>query len=360
MTTSQIKLFPLSAFTENVDGKSISLYTLKNNQGTTLQVTNFGARIVNLWTKDKFGNFRDIVLGYDHIDKYIYNKGERFLGSVIGRYGNRIAGGQFILDGITYQLPVNNGRNCLHGGNKGFDVVVWKVVSHNDQEVVFHYLSKDGEEGFPGNLEVTMRYFLKDDNSLEITYKATTDKATPVNLTHHSFFNLKGEGAGTINDHILEINADQFIPVDDNLIPTGEIRKVENTSMDFRQPTEIGKRLPDLYEQLQKGNGYDHTWVLKKTSESELSFAAKVVSPESGITMSVYTTEPGMQFYGGNFFDGKTGAKNGQGTYERRGSLALETQHFPDSPNQPKFPNSILRPGEIYQQTCVYQFGIDK
>lgn len=347
-------------FITSLYGSSTEFITLKNSHSSVLQVTNLGARIVSLWIKDSRENFRDIVLGYDTIDKYINNQGERYLGCVVGRYANRIANGMFTLDGTTYQLPINNGKNCLHGGIKGLDMVLWSIKEYSDDHVLFEYISKDGADGFPGALTIKLRYDLTDKNELKIQYKASTDKSTPVNLTHHSYFNLKGEGNGTINDHIMTIYADSFVPVNNDLIPLGELRSVSNTPLDFRKPTKIGLRIDDQYEQLVKGSGYDHTWVLRQPEKRELVCAASVWSPESGISMSVSTTEPGMQFYSGNFFDGKTTSKNGLGKYERRGAFALETQHFPDSPNQPNFPNTILHPKESYEQTCCYAFEIKK
>ena len=346
-----------SNFQVITDGKKTDLYLLKNKNGIEMAVTNFGARVVELWIPDKNGQFTDVVLGHDHINKYIDYKGERFLGATIGRYGNRIAKGLFNLDGIDYQLPINNPPNSLHGGFKGFDMVVWDAIQVNDQTLEFEYLSKEGEEGYPGNLKVNMTYQLTDKNEFIITHRATTDKTTIVNLTHHSFFNLKGEGNGSINDHLLMINADQFTPVDSVLIPTGELLSVENTPMDFRTPTLIGSRLNVNFEQLKFGGGYDHNWVLDRKTEKELELAATVYEPVSCRYMEVWTTEPGIQFYGGNFFDGKIKGKRGT-FYDYRGSLALETQHFPDSPNKAGFPSTILNPGNVYNHVCIYKFGI--
>jgi len=330
-------------------------YLLKNKSGISLCVTDFGCRIISLNVPDRNGVFADVVLGNNDEAGYEnYGSGERFLGATIGRFGNRIASGRFELDGKVYNVPVNNGKNSLHGGFKGFDMVRWTVEYVTENRIEFSYLSVDGEEGYPGNLMVKMSYELAQDNSLVIEYKAETDKATVVNLTHHSFFNLRGEGNGTVNDHILTIFADAFTPVDENLIPTGEIRAVEGTPFDFRSPRRIGERLGGKDAQLVIGGGYDHNWVLGRPGE--LKKAAELCEPESGRRMEVFTTEPGMQFYGGNYFNGTMVGKNGK-PYIKNCSLALETQHYPDSPNQPSFPSTVLRPGEEYSQTCIYKFS---
>ena len=344
-------------FQTEVSGKAVDLFYLKNKNGLEMAVTNFGARIVELWVPDRDGAFADIVLGHDHIDKYVNFQGERFLGATIGRYGNRIARGEFELDGETYSLVRNEGENTLHGGSKGFDMVVWDAKQVDAQTLEFTYVSEDGEEGFPGTLTVNMTYRLTDANALEIVHRATTDKNTVLNLTHHSFFNLHGEGNGSINDHVLTINASAYTPVDSVLIPTGELAPVEGTPMDFREPTAIGSRVDDDFDQLKLGNGYDHNWVLDRQTPSDLELAASVYEPQSGRLMEVFTTEPGIQFYGGNFFTGAEIGKSGK-PYGYRESLALETQHFPDSPNQPTFPSTELKPGEEYHHVCVYQFSV--
>lgn len=354
-----ISLYSAASFNTTVDGKNVSLYTLKNSDGLTLQVTNFGARVVALWTPDKNGKFTDIVLGYGDIDRYIKNRGERFLGATIGRYGNRIAKGEFKIDTATYYLAKNSDGQCLHGGLKSFDMVVWNVDKVTGNEIEFSYLSPDMEEGFPGNLSVKMIYSLTPDNEFKITYSATTDKATPVNLTHHSFFNLKGEGSGPISDHEMQIFADQFVPVDSALIPTGVLQNVEGTSLDFRAPQKIGARVDNDEQQLKLARGYDHCFVLTRKTANEVELAAIVYEPESGRQLEVWTDEPAMQFYGGNFFDGKSLGKSGT-PYNFRETFALETQHFPDSPNQPSFPTTILKPGETYTQTCIYKFSVRK
>ncbi|MEG1585626.1 MAG: aldose epimerase family protein [Bacteroidales bacterium] len=351
-----LPVYPASAFESVIDNKPVTLYTLANSNGLTLQVTNWGCRVVSLWVPDRRGNFDDIVLGYESLDRYLNNPGERFLGSTIGRYGNRIHDGRFELNGEAYQLSQFNNGQCLHGGDKGFDKVVWNVDSVFSDKIYFSYLSPDGEEGFPGNLLVKMSYALTPQNEFRITYDAQTDKPTPVNLTHHSFFNLHGEGNGTINDHILTIAADAYTPVDSVLIPLGENMPVADTPFDFRTPKAIGRDVDNQDTQLQYGRGYDHNFVLNRKSNSELEFAASVYEPQSGRVLEVWTTEPGLQFYGGNFFEGKVNGKQGV-PHRFRESLALETQHFPDSPNQPAFPSTILQPGEKYHHICVYKFA---
>lgn len=339
-----------------VDGKNTDLFVLKNKNGLEMTVTNYGARVVEFFAPDRSGNFEDIVLGHNNIDKYVNFTGERFLGATIGRFGNRIADGKFTLDGIDYQLTINDGPNSLHGGEKGFDRVVWDTKQINPQKLEFTYCSADGEQGYPGNLDVKMTYELTDDNEFKVTHRAVTDKKTVINLTHHSFFNLHGAGNGTINDHVLMLNADKFTPVDDVLIPTGEQLPVDGTPMDFRNPTPIGNRVNDDYQQLKYGRGYDHNWILNRKTPKGLELAATVYEPESGRFMEVYTTEPGIQFYGGNFFDGEVGKNNKR--YEYRASLALETQHFPDSPNHPDFPSTVLSPGEEYEHICIYKVTV--
>jgi aldose 1-epimerase len=353
----QPELIEAGSFGGLVDGKQVELFTLKNSNGVVTQITNFGGRVVNLWVPDKDGNFEDIVTGYETLEGYL-NSSEIYFGALIGRYGNRIAKGQFILNDTVYSLVQNNDENHLHGGTKGFNDVVWDAEQPDSQTLVLSYTSPHMEEGYPGNLDVKVQYYLTDENELKIEYWATTDRPSPVNLTHHSFFNLKGDGSGTINNHILQINADFYTPVDEGLIPTGEIAPVEGTPMDFRTPTAIGDRVDDDFEQLKYGLGYDHNWVFFP-SENELTFAARVVEPVSGRTLEVYTNEPGLQFYGGNFLDGSDTGKNDK-VYEHRTSFCLETQHFPDSPNQPDFPSTILNPGEEYYSVCVYKFGVEE
>lgn len=355
--SAQLVLVDEAAFKTEHDGKNMELFTLKNASGVVAQITNYGGKVVNLWTPDKNGDFGDIVTGYITSAEYLKTS-EIYYGTLIGRYGNRIAKGQFILNDSVYTLARNNMPNHLHGGVKGFNKVVWDAKKVDDQTLELTYLSVDGEEGYPGNLNVKVVYTLTNDNELKIEYWATTDKTTHVNLTHHSFFNLKGAGNGDINDHVLTINADGFTPVDSTLIPTGEIAPVEGTPFDFRTPTAIGARIADDNQQLKYGGGYDHNWVVNK-AETGLNYAAKVVEPASGRTMEVLTNEPGIQFYGGNFMTGRDTGKGGK-VYAYRGAFCLETQHFPDSPNKPEFPSTILNPGEEYYSVCVYKFGVEK
>lgn len=355
-TTMEHIQLDTAAFSQEVDGKQVGLYFLRNKNGLEMAVTNYGAKVVALAVPDKNGAFEDIVLGYDNLEGYL-NSPEKYFGAAIGRYGNRIAGGKFTLNGKEYTLATNNGANHLHGGNKGFDAVVWDVTQPGDQRLEFHYLSKDGEEGYPGNLDVKMIYELTDDNEFRISYEAETDDTTVINLTHHSFFNLHGAGNGTVNDHVLMINAGRYTPVDSTLIPTGELANVSGTPMDFQQPTEIGSRIDADFQQLKFGKGYDHNFVLNRGEGSDsLMLAATVLEPQSGRYMEVYTTEPGIQFYGGNFLDGSITGKGGK-SYDFRTAFCLETQHFPDSPNQENFPSVVLNPGETYTHTCIYKFG---
>jgi aldose 1-epimerase len=338
---------------------SIKLYTLKNRHGMTVKVTNYGAIITSIIVPDKNGKMADVALGYDHLESYINAVDRPYFGAVVGRYGNRIAEGKFTLDGQTYELAINNKPNSLHGGNIGFDKVVWDVkLDPTNNAIALHYLAKDKEEGYPGNLDLTVTYKLTDDNKLEVTYDASTDKATPINVTQHSYFNLKGEGQGNILDHEVMINADQFTPVDQNLIPTGQLANVEGTPLDFRKPKVIGKDIDADNEQIKIGGGFDHNWVLNKPSQSgQTRLAAEVYEPSSGRVLTVSTTEPGVQFYCGNFLDGRLKGKSG-GTYVKRGGFCLETQHFPDSPNQPNFPNSILKPGEKLHSVTTFAFSV--
>ena len=370
----QLPLIDATTFRGEFNGKRVELFTLRNANGVVTQITNYGGRVVNLFVPDRDGNFEDIVLGYSDLNGYL-NSNEIYYGTLIGRYGNRIAKGQFILNDSLYVLATNNGPNHLHGGPGGFHNVVWDAVQQDDRTLLLSYLSVDGEEGYPGNLQVNVTYELTDDNELKIQYWATTDKPTHVNLTHHSFFNLKGAGEGDVNDHLLRINANYFTPVDIGLIPTGEIAPVEGTPFDFRQLTPIGDRVNGDHQQLVYGLGYDHNWVLSPASDEmafaenddelktpyvyeDLTFAAKVVEPASGRTMEVYTNEPAIQFYGGNFLNGSDTGKYGK-VYSYRGALCLETQHYPDSPNQPAFPSTRLNPGEEYYSVCVYKFGVE-
>ncbi len=357
ISQENIKIVYKEAFEKIVDGKQVSLFTLKNRIGTVTQITNYGGKVVSLWVQDKNGNYEDIVLGYPDIDGFLTAK-EKYFGALIGRYGNRIGNGRFTLNGKEYTLATNNGANHLHGGIKGYDAVVWDAKQIDDQTLELTYFSKHMEEGYPGNLNIKVLYQLTDTNELKIVYWATTDKTTVVNLTHHSFFNLKGAGNGTINDHLLLINAPYYTPVDKGLIPTGDIATVEDTPMDFREITTIGKRVNKDFEQLQFGLGYDHNWVLNQNLEG-YNYAAKVIEPISGRTMEVFTNEPGLQFYGGNFLDGSIIGKEDK-PYNHRTAFCLETQHFPDSPNKEHFPSTVLKPGEEYHSICIYKFSITK
>lgn len=353
---TELPLLPEEAFQTTVDGKPVALYTLHAGD-ITMQVTNYGARVVSLWTPDREGRYEDIVLGYENIGRYIDNTGERFLGAVVGPYANRIAKGRFTLDGTEYTLPLNNNGQTLHGGLKGVDRVVWDVVSATDDKLVLHYLHPDGQDGFPGNLDIEMTYSLTPDNEFRVDYKATTDKPTVANFSHHPFFNLKGEGNGTVLDNVLTINASHTTPVDSVLIPTGQIAPVEGTPFDFREPHAIGERIGADNQQLRNGGGYDHNWVIDRKTESGIEQAATVWEPASGRTIEVLSDQPGLQVYSGNFFDGTSIGKYGK-PQRYRESLALETQKFPDSPNHDNFPSTVLRPGETYTQVCIYKFGV--
>lgn len=338
------------------DGATVFIYTLRNRSGLEIKITNYGGALVSLRTPDRRGRMADIVLGYEDPGGYVADKS--YFGGLIGRYANRIAQGKFTLNGIEYQLSKNNGVNHLHGGTRGFNHAVWQAreVARTDGVALeLTYLSKDGEEGYPGNLAVTATYVLTDANELRIEYAASTDKETVVNLTHHSYFNLAGAGAGDILLHELKINADRFTPVDDTLIPTGEIKTVRGTPFDFTSAIAIGSRITQADQQLVRGKGYDHNFVLNKKGH-ELSLAASVYEPSSGRALEMWTTEPGMQLYTGNFLDGVRG-KSGK-IYNLHGGFCLEAQHFPDSPNQPKFPSTVLKPGEHYSQTTVYRFTV--
>jgi aldose 1-epimerase len=345
-------------FGKLADGTPIELLTMKNANGVEVRATTYGGIITSLKTPDRAGAIGDIVLGFDSLDGYL--AGHPYFGAIIGRYGNRIARGRFTIDGTEFKLATNNGPNHLHGGIKGFDKQVWKAEvlppMAGQSSVAFTYTSADGEEGYPGALLVEVTYTLNDKNELIVDYLGRSDKATHVNLTQHSYFNLAG--SGDILGHELTINADHFTPVDATLIPTGEIARVEGTPFDFRTPTAIGARIDAPHPQIKVGPGYDHNWVLNR-SGSDLQLAARVVEPTSGRTLDVSTTEPGMQFYAGNFLDGKTIGKGGQ-AYGRRSGFCLETQHYPDTPNQKNFPTTLIRPGQEYKSRTVFTFGVQK
>lgn len=343
------------AFQKVSDGKQVDLYTLRNSSGMVVKLTNQGAKIVQILVPDRNNQLGDVVLGYETADRYL--TGRPSFGAVIGRFANRIAKGQFTLNGRQYQLPVNNGPNHLHGG-KGVQFRIMDGKQIDGRTVEFTYMFKDGEEGYPGNTNFRVTYTLTDDNELRLTFEAVTDKPTVINFTNHSFFNLAGEGSGDILNHELMINADRFTPSDNTQIPTGEIRDVNGTPLDFARSIRIGARINEDYDQLKIASGYDHNYVLNKTGQ-ELSFAARLYDPSSGRVMEVYTTEPGMQVYTGNFTTGKDKNDIGKGgkIYGVRSSISLETQHFPDSPNHPNFPTTILNPGQWFTSTTIFKFS---
>lgn len=339
-------------------GEAIDLYTLRNGGGLEARITNFGGHLVSLKTPDRRGEFGDIVLGFDRLESYV--RKNPFFGALVGRYANRIAYGEFQLNGKKYTLPRNNGENSLHGGLRGFDKVAWQaedVDSTGGRALELRYLSKDGEEGYPGNLQVTVRYALSDANELQIDYAATTDKTTVLNLTNHSYFDLSGTFAGDVLDCIVTITADRFTPVNAHLIPTGELRPVDGTPFDFREPTKIGARIDQKDEQLGFGEGYDHNYVLNR-SEGAPTRAAIAHDPRSGRVLEVLTTQPGLQFYTGNHLDGSVTGKGGV-VYRSRSGMCFETQHFPDSPNKPEFPSTELMPGEQFRSTTVFRFATE-
>jgi aldose 1-epimerase len=339
------------------DGRAVDLFTLTNGHGVEVHVMTYGASITVVRTPDRAGRLDDIVLGFDSLAGYL---GEHpYFGALVGRYANRIGRGQFPLDGVTYRLALNNGPNSLHGGRRGFDKVLWTAepfFGENTARVVLRYTSPDGEEGYPGTLATRVTYTLNARDELVVDYEATTDKPTVVNLTQHSYWNLRGEGRGDILDHVVEIDASSFTPVDSTLIPTGEIAPVSGTPFDFREPAAVGARIGAPNEQIRFGRGYDHNWVLDRTNGG-LTHAARVVDPTSGRTLDVSTTEPGMQFYTGNFLDGTLVGKAGH-VYGHRAALVLETQHYPDSPNHPNFPSTVLRPGTTFRSQTVFKFGV--
>ena len=337
------------------DGHSVNLYTMTNAHGMEVRAMNYGGIVVSLRVPDRSGTLADVVLGYDDLKPYLTNK--PYFGALIGRYGNRIADGKFTLDGVEYHLAKNNGPNSLHGGLEGFNKVLWhaeSAESNRGVELVLTYTSKDGEEGFPGNLKTNVTYTLTEQNELIFEYEARTDKATPVNLTHHGYFNLAGEGNGDVLEHELMLNADRFTPVDKTLIPTGELRSVIGTPLDFTKPNAIGTRIHENFEQLAIAGGYDHNFVIHRKGDS-LELTARVYEPRSGRVMEVLTTEPGVQFYSSNFLDGEQGKKGH--IYNKHAAFCLETQHFPDSPNHPDFPSTLLRPGQAYHSQTIYKFS---
>jgi len=341
-------------YSTTIDGKAVKLYTLKNKQGASVSISNFGGRIVSLLVPDKNNKLTDVVLGYDSVGAY-RKKGEPFFGALIGRYGNRIGKGKFTLDGKEYQLQLNDGVNTLHGGTDGFFGKVWDAKQVDSTKLELSYVSNDGEAGYPGKLDVKVTYTLTDDNSLQIDYAATTDKATILNLTNHAYFNLNGEGDSTILDHELMIDANTYTPVDSTLIPTGKLQAVAGTAFDFNKAKLIGKQIGDNDEQLKFGKGYDHNFAL--THHDGKTPVAVVKSTKTGIVLSVITTEPGLQFYSGNFLTGADKDGKGGKSYPHRSAFCLETQHFPDAPNHPNFASTVLKPGETYKTTTTYKFS---
>ena len=343
-------------FGKTPDGKTINLFTIKNTNGVELKVSEFGATLVSLKVPDREGNFEDIIQGFDNLEGYI--KDNTFQGVTAGRYANRIGKGKFTLDGKEYTLATNDGENHLHGGVEGFGKKVWKGEELKTDEgagVKLTYLSEDGEEGYPGNLECTVKYILNNDNELKIVFNTKTDKPTPVNLTNHAYFNLKGKGEGTILDHELKLNADEYTPVDDGLIPTGEIASVEGTPLDFTEAKKIGADIEKVDKKF--SGGYDHNFVLPESGDP-LTMVCKVIEPESGRVMKIYTTKPGFQFYSGNFLDGLKG-KGGK-VYDQHYAFCIEPQYYPDSPNKPNFPSCILRPGEEREEIILYKFSVEE
>ena len=345
-----------SKFQTEVDGKKTDLFTLRNKNNMEVCITNFGGRIVSVMVPDKDGQMRDVVLGFDSIQDYISKPSD--FGATIGRYANRINQGQFTLDGVEYQLPRNNYGHCLHGGPQGFQYRVFDAVQPNPQELELTYVAEDGEEGFPGNITCKVLMKLTDDNAIDIRYEAETDKPTIVNMTNHSYFNLDGDAARN-EAHLLTIDADYYTPVDSTFMTTGEIAPVKDTPMDFTTPKTVGQDISNYdFVQLKNGNGYDHNWVLNTKGDIS-QVAAKLTSPESGITLEVYTNEPGIQVYTGNFLDGTVTGKKGI-VYNQRASVCLETQHYPDSPNKVDWPSVVLEPGQTYNSECIFKFSVEK
>ena len=356
-STSHTGVDTSHSFAAEIDGKKIDLYTIKSQSGLSASFTNYGARLVSLNVPDKNGATVDVSLGFNTATEY-NNPAEAYYGAIVGPFGNRIANGKFKLSGTEYTLPQNNNGHTLHGGLKGTHFQAWEGQQLNDSTIQFAYTLPDGNEGFPGNLDIKVTYGLRN-TGLEIDYIATTDKETVVNLTNHAYFNLNGEGSGTILDHQLQILADKYTPVDGGLIPTGELAPVKGTPFDFTQPKTIGQDIGVENEQLTFGKGYDHNWVLTGTKVDGLNHAATLTGDQSGIVMDIYTAEPGIQFYSGNFMAGKVTLKNGKKDDFRTG-LCLETQHFPDSPNQPNFPSTVLKPGDTYKTKTIYSFSVNK
>lgn len=347
-------------FGKTADGKTVWLYTLTNRNGVKAEIITYGGHVVSLTVPDKNGRMGDILLGHDNLEGYLNRSTNPYFGCIVGRYGNRIGQAKFTLDGREYTLAANDGVNHLHGGVNGFDRKVWEVKKSTavggGATLVLHYVSADMEEGYPGKLDVTVAYTLTKENELRIDYEATADKPTVCNLTNHMYFNLAGQGIGDNSGHELTINADNFTPVDSGLITTGQILPVKGTPMDFTKPTPIGARINADFDQLKYGKGYDHNWVLNKKKPGQMSLAATVYEPTSGRVMEIWTLEPGVQFYAGNFLDGTIVGKGGK-TYGHRSAFCLETQHYPDSPNKPDFPSTVLRPGQVYKTSTIHKFS---
>ena len=352
-------LIPAESFADTLDGKPVALYTLKGGD-VTLQVTNFGARVVSIFTPDKDGAYEDIVVGYNNIKDYVTPPGERFFGACVGPVANRIGNARFQIDDILYSTPANdNGVNTLHGGYIGLDNVVWDVVSADESSIVLHFLHPDGLEGYPGNKDMTMTYTVTPEGEFKIDYKAVTDKTTPINISNHPFFCLRGEANGTVEDYIMYIKSSSFIPIDSLSIPTGEIADVTGTPFDFRTAHAIGEMIGEDNIQLKNARGYDHNWCIDRETENDVELMCTVYDPQTGRQVDVLSDQPGIQFYSGNFFNGKSCGKYGR-PLGFRSSLALETQHYPDSPNNPQFPSVLIEPGQTYTQTCIYRFSVHK
>lgn len=353
------ELIPAENFADTVDSKPVALYTLKAGD-ITLQVTNFGGRVVSLFTPDKDGKLEDIVVGYNNLKDYVTPPGERFLGACVGPVANRISHASFIINDTTYNVPANDhGVNTLHGGYKGLDNVVWDVRDVTDSSITLHYLHADGQEGFPGNKSIDMTYSVTSKNEFRIDYAAQTDHATPINITNHPFFCLRGEGNGTVEDYIMHIKSSHYTPTDSLSIPTGEIADITGTPFDFRTAHRIGDMIEEDNLQLKYAHGYDHNWCIDRESKDGVEIVCSVTDPETGRQIDVYSDQPGLQFYSGNFFKGDSTGKYGR-PLGFRSSLALETQYYPDAPNQPNFPSIILTPGQTYHQICIYKFSVSR
>lgn len=352
-----IKGLKKANFQKVINGKKTNLYFLKNKNGMRVAITNFGGRVVSIMAPDRNGKFSDVVLGYDSLNGYLHNT-ENYFGAIIGRYANRIAKGKFTLDGKTYHLPINDPPNSLHGGNKGFFKRIWNAKQLNSCNLLLSYDSKNMEEGYPGNLKVQVLYTLTQNNSLRIEYIAITNKTTVINLTNHTYFNLSGAGSGKITNEILKINAKSYTPIDSTEIPTGKIAPVKGTPFDFTKPTAVGKRINEKNQQIKNAHGYDDNWVLTKKKPYSLSLAATMYDPQSGRVLDVYTTQPGLQFYSGNFLNGVVGKDHKKYTY--RSAFTMETQHYPDSPNHPNFPSTVLKPHQIFHSITIFHFATRK